>query len=60
MICELSKNDFYKCSGLVNEQGQLEVKAVIEGGNPGRIFVDNISSPNSGLIWSGNNDCFFY
>ncbi|CAM3989974.1 acetyltransferase [Bacillus luti] len=60
MICELSKNDFYKCSGLINEHGQLEVKAVIAGVNPGRIFVDNVSSPNSGLIWLGNNDGFFF
>ncbi|WP_338260131.1 GNAT family N-acetyltransferase, partial [Bacillus anthracis] len=36
------------------------VKAVIAGVNPGRIFVDNISSPNSGLIWLGNNDGFFF
>jgi len=28
--------------------------------NPGRIFVDNIYSPNSGLIWLGNNDGFFF
>ncbi|CGF81230.1 TPA: GNAT family N-acetyltransferase [Bacillus cereus] len=60
MISELSKNDFYKCSGLINEHGQLEVKAVIAGVNPGRIFVDNVSSPNSGLIWLGNNDGFFF
>lgn len=60
MISELSKNDFYKCSSLINEQGHLEVKAVIAGVNPGRIFVDNISSPNSGLIWLGNNDGFFF
>ncbi|MBS9801727.1 GNAT family N-acetyltransferase, partial [Bacillus toyonensis] len=59
MISELNKSDFYKCKGLVNEKGHLEVKAVIEGVNPGRIFVDNISSPNSGLIWLGNNDGFF-
>lgn len=60
MISELSKNDFYKCSSLINEQGQVEVKAVIAGMNLGRIFVDNISSPNSGLIWLGNNDGFFF
>ncbi|WP_242299543.1 GNAT family N-acetyltransferase [Bacillus cereus group sp. BfR-BA-01448] len=60
MISELRKNDFYKCSSLINERGQLEVKAVIAGVNPGRIFVDNISSPNSGLIWLGNNDGFFF
>ncbi|MEB9612529.1 GNAT family N-acetyltransferase [Bacillus cereus] len=60
MICELSKNGFYRCNRLVNEQGQLEVRAVIAGVNPGRIFVDNVSSPNSGLIWLGNNDGFFF
>ncbi|MBZ3763720.1 GNAT family N-acetyltransferase [Bacillus cereus] len=60
MICELSKNGFYRCNSLVNEQGQLEVRAVIAGVNPGRIFVDNVSSPNSGLIWLGNNDGFFF
>ncbi|MGE6401155.1 GNAT family N-acetyltransferase [Bacillus cereus] len=60
MISELNKNDFYKCNSLVNEKGQLEVKAVIAGVNPGRIFVDNIYSPNSGLIWLGNNDGFFF
>jgi hypothetical protein len=60
MISELNKSDFYKCKGLVNEKGQLEVKAVIEKVNPGRIFVDNIFSPNSGLIWLGNNDGFLF
>ncbi|MBJ8062242.1 GNAT family N-acetyltransferase [Bacillus cereus] len=60
MISELNKTDFYKCNSLVNQKGQLEVKAVIAGLNPGRIFVDNIYSPNSGLIWLGNNDGFFF
>lgn len=60
MICEINKNDFYKCSNLLSEQGQLEVKAVVEGINPGRIFVDNIDSPNSGLVWLGNNDGFIF
>ncbi|MHC2832049.1 GNAT acetyltransferase-like protein [Bacillus sp. F9_6S_D1_P_5] len=60
MISELNKTDFYKCNRLVNEKGQLEVKAVIAGVNPGRIFVDNIYSPHSGLIWLGNNDGFFF
>lgn len=60
MISELNKNDFYKCKSLINQRGQLEVKAVIEGINPGRIFVDNIFAPNTGLIWLGNNDGFFF
>ncbi|PFB02524.1 GNAT family N-acetyltransferase [Bacillus anthracis] len=60
MISELKKDDYYKCNSLLNENGQLEVKAVIAGVNPGRIFVDNMTSPNSGLIWLGNNDGFFF
>ncbi|MEC5425844.1 GNAT family N-acetyltransferase [Virgibacillus sp. C22-A2] len=60
MISELNKNDFYRCKNLLNQQGQLEVMAVIEGVNPGRIFVDSIASPNSGLVWLGNNDGFIF
>lgn len=59
MIFELNKDDFYKCTDLVNEKGQLEVKAVIAGVNPGRIFVVNISSPNSGLICLAIQDIFY-
>ncbi|UOQ92232.1 GNAT family N-acetyltransferase [Halobacillus shinanisalinarum] len=60
MITELHTRDFYKCKSLLNEKGNLEVKAVIEGVNPGRIFVDNNDSPKTGLIWLGNNDGFFF
>ena len=60
MISELKRADFYKCRDLLYEQGQLEAKAVVEGVNPGRIFVDDIDSPTSGLIWLGNNDGFFF
>lgn len=60
MISELKRIDFYKCRDLLYEQGQLEAKAVVEGVNPGRIFVDDIHSPTSGLIWLGNNDGFFF
>ncbi|UFT99557.1 GNAT family N-acetyltransferase [Radiobacillus kanasensis] len=60
MITELNTRDFYKCKSLINEKGNLEVKAVIEGINPGRIFVDNNDSPKTGLIWLGNNDGFFF
>jgi len=60
MITELQKNEFYKCKELLNEQSQLEVKAVVEGVNPGRIFVDQIDSPQSALIWLGNNDGFLF
>lgn len=60
MISELKKSEFHKCKNLLYEQGQLEAKAVVEGVNPGRIFVDDIDSPTSGLIWLGNNDGFFF
>jgi len=60
MISELKKSEFHLCKGLLYEQGQLEAKAVIEGVNPGRIFVDDIDTPTTGLIWLGNNDGFFF
>lgn len=60
MISELAKSDFHKCRCLINEHGNMEVKAIIEGNNPGRIFVDDGDSPTSGLIWQGNNDGFLF
>ncbi|MFD2443012.1 GNAT family N-acetyltransferase [Bacillus sp. CGMCC 1.16607] len=60
MIIELKKENFYICKDLINPKGQLEVKAIIEGINPGRIFIDNFESPRSGLIWQGNNDGFYF
>lgn len=60
MISELKKRDFHKCMRIVNERGQIEAKAVIAGVNPGRIFVDNLHAPTSGLIWLGNNDGFIF
>ncbi|MFC7365449.1 MULTISPECIES: GNAT family N-acetyltransferase [Bhargavaea] len=60
MIKELKQTDFQKCRALLNEQGQLEAKAIVEGVNPGRIFVDDVEAPASGLIWLGNNDGFLF
>lgn len=60
MIVELDKAEFSKCRKLFNQQGHLEAKAVVENINPGRIFVDDISNPTSGLIWLGNNDGFIF
>ncbi len=60
MISELKKSEFYKCQELLYEHGQLEAKAVIEGVNPGRVFVDDFELPTSGLIWLGNNDGFIF
>lgn len=60
MITELQQNEFPKCKELLNERGQLEVQAVVKGVNPGRIFVDNIDTPRTALIWLGNNDGFLF
>ncbi len=60
MIFELKKSDFHKCMKMLNEQGQVEAKAVIALANPGRIFVDSPENPQSGLVWLGNNDGFIF
>lgn len=60
MILELDKSSFRKCRNLLNENGQLEAKAVVEGVNPVRIFVDDALSPTTGMIWLGNNDGFTF
>ncbi|NGP44631.1 GNAT family N-acetyltransferase [Bacillaceae bacterium SIJ1] len=60
MISELTKSDFHKCLGIINEQGQIEARAIIAGINPGRIFVDHTTTPTSGLIWLGNHDGFIF
>lgn len=60
MIQELQQADFYLCKSIFHKDGQLEIKAVIEGISPGRIFVDNIISPKTGLVWLGNNDGFCF
>lgn len=60
MITELNSQAFYKCKALLAIDGQLEARAVVEGINPGRIFVDDVDQPSSGLVWLGNNDGFFF
>ncbi|WP_349409968.1 GNAT family N-acetyltransferase [Pseudalkalibacillus sp. SCS-8] len=60
MLVELNREEFSKCRDLLNPDGQLEVKAVVEGVNPGRIFVDDRDLPTSGLVWLGNNDGFLF
>ncbi|GIN73106.1 acetyltransferase [Bacillus sp. J14TS2] len=59
MIKELDKTVFGRCKGLLNNKRQIEALAVIEGTNPGRVFVDDLTIPTSGMIWLGNNDGFF-
>jgi len=60
MIIELGHSDFHLCRSLLNNEGQLEAKAVIEGVAPGRVYVDDASKPTSGIVWLGNNDGFIF
>ncbi|UTR09987.1 GNAT family N-acetyltransferase [Evansella sp. LMS18] len=60
MITELNVDQFYKCKHFLQVSRLLEVRAVIEGINPGRIFIDNPDNPASALIWLGNNDGFIF
>jgi RimJ/RimL family protein N-acetyltransferase len=60
MIYELKKSDYYKCKDLANRGGNIEEKAIINGTNPGRVFVNNIVTPRSALIWQGNLDGFIF
>lgn len=62
MIVELKKTDFLTCRTLINENqgGNIEVQAIIEGNNPGRIFVDNQDRPTTGIVWFGNLDGFCF
>ncbi|MCG1022863.1 GNAT family N-acetyltransferase [Sutcliffiella horikoshii] len=60
MIIELEKEDFYKCRDILHENGLIEVKAIIEGINTGRVFVDDQNVPTTGFVWLGNNDGFIF
>ena len=60
MIYELEKRDFYKCRDLASTGGNIEEKAIIDGQNPGRVFVDNILTPTTAMIWQGNLDGFIF
>ncbi|NEZ44093.1 GNAT family N-acetyltransferase [Paenibacillus alvei] len=60
MIVELERDQFYKCTDLVNCTTMLESKAIVAGNNPGRIFVDHADTPKFALIWQGNLDGFLF
>lgn len=60
MIYELQHHEFHKCLGLIHQGTQLEVKAIVAGINPGRIFVIDDTAPKSALVWQGNLDGFAF
>jgi len=60
LLFELKPSHFSRCENITNPHGHLEVRAIIGGNNPGRVFVDDEENPASGLVWLGNHDGFFF
>ncbi len=60
MIYELNKSQFYRCNDIVKQSRNIEGKAIIAGINPGRIFVDDLNTPETAMIWQGNLDGFIF
>ncbi|WP_408894471.1 GNAT family N-acetyltransferase [Paenibacillus taichungensis] len=56
MISELNKHEFYKLRHFTDLYRNIEVKAVVSGLNPGRIYVDDAANITAALIWvTGQN-----
>ncbi len=61
MIFEIEKDNFKSIYGLLDDKvDNVEIKAVIEGNNPGWIFVDSIKSPHTAMIWSKGIQGFYF
>lgn len=61
MIKEISKSQFERVTPLLNtNQLNIEVKSIIKGTNPGRIFVDSVDQPKSAMIWSDGQKGFYF
>lgn len=61
MIYELKQSQFTKASHLLKgEFINLEIKAVVEGFNPGWVFVDDVEDPKTAMVWSKGIMGFYF
>lgn len=61
MIHEINKNEFNYIHNLLDDcMDNIEIKAVIDGINPGWIFVDSIKSPRTAMVWSKGIQGFYF
>lgn len=61
MIYELGKSQFNNISHLLfGDRCNVEIKAVTELNNPGWVFVDNIKTPKTALVWSKGIEGFYF
>ncbi|WP_212949290.1 GNAT family N-acetyltransferase [Paenibacillus cookii] len=51
MILELNKQDFCKIRHITDQCQNVEVRAIVNGNNPGRVYVDDSTEPTAALIW---------
>jgi GNAT superfamily N-acetyltransferase len=59
MIYELQRKDFGLATHLVADRCNVEAKSVVEGNNPGWVFVDDPGQPTVAFIWSKGIDGFY-
>ena len=61
MIFEIKKEYFKSIFNILDDEiDNIEVKAVIEGNNPGWIYADSIKSPETAVIWSKGIQGFYF
>jgi len=61
MIYELNPSQFKSITHLLSgERINLEIKAVVEGYNPGWVFVDNVMEPSTAMVWSKGIKGFYF
>lgn len=51
MITELNKQDFHKIRHMTDKSKNIEIKAVVNGNSPGRVYVDHPTEATAALIW---------
>lgn len=61
MIYELEKTLYSLVTPLLEgELINIEIKSVVQGYNPGCVFVDSIDSPSTAMVWSKAIDGFYF
>ncbi|MFS1518825.1 GNAT family N-acetyltransferase [Bacillus sp. SCS-151] len=61
MIYELNKIQFSNVNDLLtSELVNIEIKGVVQGYNPGCVFVDNILNPTTAMVWSKSIAGFYF
>ncbi|MTI47563.1 MAG: GNAT family N-acetyltransferase [Firmicutes bacterium] len=61
MIYELDRTNYFKVENLLTgDLINIEIAGVIQGFNPGWIFVDDINSPKTAMVWSKAIEGFYF